>query len=223
MTFALTRPTTRPTTSCTTTTLVATTQLQTLHLVLSARPENPVKEKLQQFLQKLRATKRIAENTLTQWEREFNQFFQNDQKTESSLALCYLLDTLIRPVFGIDPLDENGVKDLISLTLPQGKNVEQFLKESEQLSDEETVFQMKLACIEQTFLVCMHMLNSATNTMNEQLRADFEAFKSRLVLINRARNNDDQRITQIIQTYAGRINQVLQALTGQVADVKKLG
>ena len=40
--------------------------------------------------------------------------------------------------------------------------------------------------------------------------------------VNSARKSTDQKITQVIQTYANRINQVHQALSCQAADVQIL-
>lgn len=193
-----------------------------------------VREEVAAFVKTLKNSKLLSEDIVSVWQEKFNrehgQILTTDEEREdASAAICFLLCDIILPKMSEKDITteqevmilslEEEMKRILKITLPEDQNVDGFIKDYENASDqeaaqpkiqankiedaceskedeldEEDLLSEKLEEVESLFKKQMTILYASANEENANLRKNFEELKSRLNEVNQSRVDMTERM-----------------------------
>ena len=169
--------------------------------------------------------------SVEEWETHFLNHYtdiETEEKREmASLALCFLLCSVIRPmIYAGDEkfLDfEDALTEILETTLPAGENAGAFIEEYENDLTVIMQIQKKLELVDQMFTEASNDLYVEANRVNQQIVDNFESLKETLKAIVENRKALSKESYDKIESLKSKIEGILTTLGQNQIEVEEIG
>lgn len=206
-----------------------TNAISTLHLTS--------KEKISLLAENMRMSQLFSSEVFGQIQEAdstFNQIMLNteEDKEDASLVLCFLLCDVIRATLLKEENSSNQetlfkfedeLKAILTSTLPKGENIDNFIKEYEQFSQKQILFNEKLIMIETSFMEQIKQIYVSANEINQELMQKFTVLKERLLELNDQRQSMTKEICSLLDVITEKVDTVSKELTLHAAKAQTVG
>jgi hypothetical protein len=199
--------------------------LPSLNLTISFTPV----QKVQSFVDELLHSPLFLQETQDKIRQWHAQYLTLSDQEELSMALCYLLCQLIRPLM-IEPncpeanLEalfhfEDQIRALIALNLPPSENIDAFIDSFETHVHEKESMDSHLDRIERCYDDAIAQLYKEANAFNERTEQTFNQLRERIVQINLRRdmlsNQMKEKLDQL-KDKVDRLNKLLETASKEL-------